>query len=313
MGERKKAIHLGKHPEIQERAKAVPFDVHARECLEVHYRRKRSYETAKMIVEVHLIPHFGMTPITAITTWEVKEYMAQRAKAGVAPATRNNERAILSKLFTLAVKRGFVYSNPVTLVEKEEVINERLRFLTPSEAVVLVKRAADHLKALIIAALDTGGRLSELLKLTWQDVDISRRTVRFHQTNTKSAKTRDVPMTDRLAEVLEGLRPVTNISGAPALVFTRDGKPLGSIKKAYIGAKKRAGLGKDVTFHTLRHTYASWFVMNGGSIFTLQHHLGHSDVRLTMRYAHLAPAYLQDSVRFVGPPKEVAVARLTQS
>src|SRR5207247_11380144 len=83
-------------------------------------------------------------------------------------------------------------------------------------------------------------------------------------------------------------------------VFTWRGKPIRSMKTAFLAARDRADLGKDVTFHTLRHSFASWFMMAGGDIYRLQKYLGHSTVRMTERYAHLSPTYLRDGVGLMG-------------
>ena len=76
-----------------------------------------------------------------------------------------------------------------------------------------------------------------------------------------------------------------------------------SVRTGFLTARKAAELGKDVTFHTLRHTFASWYMMNGGDLYRLQKYLGHSTIKLTERYAHLSPDHLRDGAEFIGAPK----------
>ena len=85
-------------------------------------------------------------------------------------------------------------------------------------------------------------------------------------------------------------------------VFTRYGKRMQDVRTAFEKARGRAKLGREVTFHTLRHTFASWYVINGGDPYRLQGFLGHSTIALTQRYAHLSAEYQRAGVQFFGPP-----------
>ena len=131
--------------------------------------------------------------------------------------------------------------------------------------------------------MNTGLRLGELIGLTWERVDLSRGVLRLELT--KSGRRREVPMNDASYRVLVGLGPKSS-----GRVFkTR------YIKTAYNNAVEAAQLD-DVTFHTLRHTFASWAVMRGVTLKELQELLGHSSLAMTMRYAHLAPEHLRAAV-----------------
>jgi len=307
LSERLKDIRQGRNPELR-RVPAVLFEAHAKECLEKHWSRKRSHRFAKMVIEAHLVPHFGKMLLTGTTAKDVTEYMHQRLDAGAKPATVNNERAVLSKLMTLAIRWGRLYENPVQKVERLEVLNRRERFITSGEADKLIEHAAKHLKPLLVAALETGGRLSELKALQWEDVDLARGVVYFDQTNTKSGKQRELPITPKLAAVLRERQKIRPINEAGRdYVFTFRGKCLGSVRTAFEKARGRADLGKDVTFHTLRHTFASWYMINGGDLYRLQQFLGHQDAKLTQRYAHLSKSHLMAGVEFIGAPREAAV------
>jgi integrase len=116
--------------------------------------------------------------------------------------------------------------------------------------------------------------------MTWDRVDMSRGVVRLELT--KSGKRREVPMREALYDVMAGL------PGA------REGRvwPSGNIRTAFENAVYAARLD-DFHFHDCRHHFASWFVMRGGSLQALKEILGHADLKMTLRYAHLAPDHLR--------------------
>lgn len=88
-------------------------------------------------------------------------------------------------------------------------------------------------------------------------------------------------------------------------VFTYNERPIKSVRRTFQRACKKAGLD-DVVFQTTRHSFASWFMMNGGGLFRLQKYLGHSTSALTQRYAHLSRDHRQDGVRSFSAPKSTA-------
>jgi integrase len=135
----------------------------------------------------------------------------------------------------------------------------------------------------VIVALNTGLRLGELIGLTWERVDLSRGVIRLELT--KSGRRREVPMNDASYRALVGLGP----KDSGRVFKTR------YIKTAYNNAVEAAQLD-DVTFHTLRHTFASWAIMRGVTLKELQELLGHSSLAIPMRYAHLAPEHLRTAV-----------------
>jgi integrase len=135
-----------------------------------------------------------------------------------------------------------------------------------------------------VVALETGLRRSEVLGLEWERVDLSRGVIRLERT--KSGKRREVPMRQRVYEVLAAR--------------AGDGKgrvwPVGDIRSSFESAVEAAKLDKEFTFHGCRHHFASWFVMRGGSLVALQQLLGHATLTMTMKYAHVGAGHLRDEV-----------------
>ena len=268
----------------------------------VSYQRIRSddHRTVKSNVRI-LVGYFGDLTLKQITPASINRMAGSRLSGGTARSTINRQRATLGRFFSWAVEAGhWEGSNPVSKVKRFHESPGRARFLSGPEAVRLVRACAEHLRPIVVAALHTGGRLSELLALTWADVDLGRRLIGFRMETTKSKRERFVPMSRHLYRELVQLGGVGVPSTAP--VFQYRGRPVKSVRKAFLTARRRSEL-PGVWFHTLRHTFASWAAMNGMPIIVLQRILGHHSIKLTMRYAHLSPEFVQDSVGYIGPPR----------
>src|SRR5881409_957634 len=129
LGVRRKQINEGQHPELR-RVKPIAFKDHAAEVIEKHYKPKRCHEWAKLVIAVHLVPFFGDRTLAQVTSHAVSDFIAHRLAAGVSNGTANNERAVLSKVMSLAMKWKRIHENPVCDVQKLEHSRGRLRFLT---------------------------------------------------------------------------------------------------------------------------------------------------------------------------------------
>ncbi len=226
---------------------------------------------------------FGSKRLDEISPFGVEQYKAQRKAAGYADATTNRELACLKNLFNMAIKWGWTVDNPVRQVRFYRENNSRLRWLTLEEEAELLKHCDQRLKTLVLAGVDTGFRAGELRSLRWQAVDFKRGTVSVASYYTKNGDPRCNPMTKRLEQALREYKSAAG-NRADGLVFGPQ-----QWRKAFESAKKLAGLGKDVVFHSLRHTYISRLVMAGVDIRTVQELAGHRTITMTMRYAHLGP------------------------
>ena len=156
-----------------------------------------------------------------------------------------------------------------------------------------VKRAdADYLRDIVECAINSGMRKEEILSLKWSQI----RDGMIYLDKTKGKKKRQVPINNTLAELFRTIRKKQGLTSE--YVFVYQGKRIKDVKTAYNVALKRAGI-LDANFHTLRHTFASHFVMRGGSLKALQEMLGHSNIKTTMRYAHLSQEHKKEAVELL--------------
>jgi integrase len=145
--------------------------------------------------------------------------------------------------------------------------------------------------------LYTGARKREILDCRWEEIDLNRQLLTVPATRSKSKKPRLIPLSDAAIELLQSLpRP----PDMPWVFFNpRTGKPPVSIFYAWDTIRRRAQLS-DLRLHDLRHSYASFLINAGRTLYEVQRLLGHHDPKVTMRYAHLSPQSMRDAVNLVG-------------
>jgi integrase len=261
----------------------------SRRYLEYATVNKRSWLTDQYRL-VPLLEAFGESLLTDVRPERVERYKADRL-ASVAPGTVNREVALLRRMLALAIEWELLDANPMQAVKGLKEPPGRLRYLSPEEMTALLDACAPRLRPIVVCALNTGMRQGEILRLQWPQVDLRQRLIRV--THTKTGEARTIPINDAL---LEELRRLPRRLGAAA-VFAKDdtGAPYVDCWRAFHVAAKRAGL-KDFRFHDLRHTFASYVQMGLGDLRATQTLLGHRDIRMTLRYAHLSDARLREAV-----------------
>lgn len=206
------------------------------------------------------------------------------------PATVVRYLAALSHSFTIAVNEWeWVDLNPVSKVRKPKEPRGRVRYLKPQERKKLLKICSEsksrHLYPVVVLALSTGMRQSEILNLTWSDLDFRRQRITLE--NTKNGEIRVVPLVGHAKETLQQLSKVRRID--TDLIFHSDRNPQVPvfIRTPWYEALNRAEL-EDFRFHDLRHTAASYLAMNGASLVEIADILGHKTLHMVKRYAHLS-------------------------
>jgi integrase len=165
-----------------------------------------------------------------------------------------------------------------------------LRFLEKEEIDRLLVNSPQHLRGIVIVALNTGMRKGEILSLKWRDCDFQRGLIRL--TNTKNNESRTLPMNETVKITLIDVRKHPD---SPFIFTNKVGKPYGDIKKSFLSAVEKAGI-MDFHFHDLRHTFASHLVMSGVDLNTVRELLGHKSLAMTIRYSHLSPDHKRRAV-----------------
>ena len=215
-------------------------------------------------------------------------YRSARLNAGVTAANMNRELAYYRAMFNELARLGaWQRENPLSKLRPFKVPERELAYLTKPQIVSLLGELANarnkHVLLVIQLALSTGARWSEAEELAISQVHDGH--VQF--ANTKSGKVRAVPIID---ELVIDLREHHKAHGGAQRVF-------GYAWSAFREGVERAGISlpEGQMTHSLRHTFASHFMMAGGNILVLQKILGHQSLAMTMRYAHLAPEHLQEA------------------
>ncbi|MGD0155109.1 MAG: site-specific integrase [Terracidiphilus sp.] len=222
----------------------------------------------------------------AITKRTVAEYIEARA-VDVKPGTVAKEMSVLKHCLKLAVEWGELNQNPAAGARLPQLSPGKTRFLTPGELKAALESAPEWLRAPMAFAACTGVRRGELLSLRWMDVDMDNR--RLYLRETKNGALRVLPIPEFALTVLRSLSGgadsdtvFAGVNPAHLSVYT---------KRVF----KRLGI-PDASFHTLRHTAASWLVMKGVDLYVVGQILGHKTPRMTQRYAHLSPDYMAGAV-----------------
>ncbi|AXC09635.1 Integrase [Acidisarcina polymorpha] len=217
-----------------------------------------------------------------ITKRIVSEFISERSTE-VAAGTVTKEMSVLKHALKLAVEWELLHENPALGAKLPRIPEGRTRYLTPLELKMALEAAPEWMRAPIAMAAFTGMRRGELLSLRWIDVDIPNR--RLYLRETKNGSLRVLVLNELAALVLMSL-PVGQPSGP---VFGDvDAHKLTVYTRRLFGA---VGI-QDASFHSLRHTHASWLAMEGVNLHTIGQMLGHRTPRMTTRYAHLSPEYM---------------------
>lgn len=289
---RKTDARMGiKMPEIRPR-RAILFEEIAADALVYSKENKASYPGDRSTVG-KLLPVFGKLPIDEITPQAIKAYFDTRDD--LTKTTINRYRGTISMIFQEAIRNGKAKTNPARLVRLHKEDNSRVRFVSYDEEAIIRaiirERCPIHEPELTLA-LETGMRRSELYSLEWDRVDLERR--QLHLLKTKNGSARVVILTEAAVSALKELWGRRN-STSPHVCLTRYGEPMVSPRAWFElvmqEAVKKNGSLRDVTWHIFRHTYISRLVMAGVDLRTVQELAGHKDIKMTVRYAHLAPAH----------------------
>lgn len=263
-----------------------------------------------------------ITPLE-IETWRQTEIKnGTRKKISI-----NHKTSSLKTLFNWAEAHEIIPENPLKRLKKltENDSNVKIRYLTNDERTRLFNalddreshlRAArqrtldgghrqylapldgvfaDYFKPLIILALNTGIRQNALFSLRWDDIDLEHTTIHLRAQNAKNKKNDFIPMNKTVSETLIKWREQSDLNNPLVFPSPKTGEKLDNCKKNWTAILKTAGI-TNFRWHDMRHDFASRLVMAGVDLNTVRELMTHSDIKMTLRYAHLAPEKKQSAV-----------------
>ena len=277
-------------------------------------RSERTLEHYRYHLDKNLLPTFGRRRLHEISTDDCARLIASLRAKGLAPKTVAGALVPLGRIFALALRRGYIAENPLRRLEASErprVHRREQRVLTHAEIARLLDACLPRYRPLIATALYSGMRLSELLGLTWGDVDLAEGLIRVRYQLSRArvdkparlvrlktqAAVRDVPLLPQLSALLKRHKLASTFSGERDFVFaTALGTPLGyrNVERRGLSrAARKAGLDAEgrppLRLHDLRHTFASHLIIDLKlDVAQMSKILGHARTSITLdTYTHL--------------------------
>ncbi|MGO8990454.1 MAG: tyrosine-type recombinase/integrase [bacterium] len=269
---------------------------------------ERSGDGTLLWKDMTLTEFFGDKKLYQITPHAIEEFKklrkdtpAHRVKER-SDASVNRELAVLRRMLNKAIEWRWLEKNPFAVFHESVFYGEdysRARFLSPDEMVRLfdaLEESPPYLEPIVKAAILTGLRKGDLLKLQWKEIDLARGFFTYlEQKKSTSRGAEAKTVVQYMSQDLIDLLAAVPRAGDYVFCGPR-GKRLKDVSQAFKRALKRAGI-TDFHFHDLRHTSASYLLMRGATLAAVQKHLHHKDSKMTQRYAHLAEQFQRDAVR----------------
>jgi integrase len=239
-----------------------------------------------------LLPYWSETPIGRIHKAMTADYRKRRhAAKAVTDTTINRDLEALRHILFWAVDEGLLAANPLSRMRLVPERRKPRSILGPDEEVQLLAAAAPHLRPIIVTALDTGMRRSELLNQRWEHVDFNRNLLFVSRSKTAGGEGREIPFTNRIYELLLANRK------EEGLLFTFKGKPIRAIKTAWKAAVRRAGI-RYRRFHDLRHTFNTRLMEAGVMQEVRKALMGHSSGEdVNSIYTHIELPAKREAIR----------------
>jgi integrase len=261
---------------------------------------KRSWRTDETVLRLHILPALGALPLDQVSPAAITDLIHRLQQKGYSSGTTNRVTVLLRYIFNLARKWNVAGAEANPTVGMALAPDKyRERFLSPEEAERLLQSletdenqtAAAAIKLLLL----TGGRRNEVTQARWEYVDWNKRTLLVPLS--KSGQPRRIALNEPALALLHALRQ--SAQGPYVFPSGVTGRPSPSMFFPWRRIRARAGLS-EVRLHDLRHSFASFLVNHGVSLYVVQGLLGHSNAKTTQRYAHLAQQTLLEAAEVAG-------------
>lgn len=324
-------IHKGIDPTAN---KEVTKPKSLQEFIEGEYKQwvlthhKRGEETLLSITRC--FKRFFSRPLEEITPSLIEQWRVKRSNDGISNVTLNRNIATLKAVITKATEWGHLKENSLKSLKLYKIDRSpKVRYLTLDEETnlrnVLTAREkklkegrknanqwreargyalypeyqdeelCDYLMPMILLSINTGLRQGELFNLRWDMIDLTEQSIIISGEVTKNSSSRYIPLNDEAMSLIKNLYKKRQRKNN--LVFpSKNGLPFNNVKKSWSSVLKKAQIS-NFRWHDLRHHFASKLVMAGVDLNTVRELLGHSDIKMTLRYAHLAPEHKIKAVK----------------
>ncbi len=242
-------------------------------------------------ISLYWIGIFGECPIDEVTVKKIDRWrQEQLAILRSLPSTINRKLAVIKHMFRKAIEWEIIEKNPLEYLHLLSVTNRRLRYLSIEEEGVLTTHLESGmipkwLRDIVIVGLDTGLRQGELISLRSSDIDSVNDMLVIYQSKTQ--RTKMIPMTKKVKAVLNG-NGITFNHINPRTI------------NRYFNELMDGCEIENFRFHDLRHTFASKLAIKGVPIHVISELLGHTNIQMTMRYAHLSPKAKREAIECLG-------------
>ena len=300
-------------PDEKQKKQEQKFKDFAWTWVEVYTQSEKNKHSEKIrkkyALRTHLVPFFGETQIDKISTYQVVQYKAKKTGEGLSAKTVNNHLTVLSTCLRSAQEWHDLKNLPKMKPLKED--KPGTDFLSQGDSEKLVANSTGMWQDVIFTVLKTGLRRGELKALKWSNINWDTRILTVSHswcvykkglTTPKGRRERHIPLTDELYKRLLQRRKEAGFVFRSEKTQSFSNKMLArEIDKAC----KKAGI-KRVTCHDLRHTFASHLAMAGATLKAIQELLGHVKIETTLRYTHLMPSFLRETVDLLEPVKGIS-------
>ena len=296
-------VEEGGNPAVERRRPKAPQTLRqfVEEVYLPHIRhRKRSWRSEVALLNQHVLPEFGDQPMSSIRRVDIARWQEGRLEAGYAVGTCNRMLVQLRHIFNSAIHWEMLdkNSNPTQGVQPLPGEKKHERYLSQEEVARLL-RVLDESRNVILAdiirmLLFTGARKREILDARWEFVNMEDGILTVPRS--KSGKPRHIVLATAPLEILQ--RQPRSADQPWVFPSPRTGRPFVSIYYGWDSIRQRAGM-PELRLHDLRHSFASFLVNSGRSLYEVQMLLGHASPQTTMRYAHLSQESLRNATESV--------------
>lgn len=256
----------------------------------------------KIRYRIHLKSEFADKRLDEISSFDLKRLKTKLIKKGLAPATQKHVLVVFREIFNKALvwDKSLNLQNPIKGMKLPNPKNNRLRFYTYEEVdkLLLELKPYKQLHDLALLSLRTGLRLKEMTGIKGQDLDFNNDII--HVLDPKNDEEGEV------AYMTPDIKPLLKAYDTPPQEYVfkdRNGNRIKQVSKSFLRIVNKLRFNNNITdrrqiltFHSLRHTFASWLALNGEDLKTIQELMRHKTITMTMKYAHLIPDKKREAV-----------------